>query len=258
MATCPCGCTRRVGWMAKRTALHAVDIGLGIAVLQRLSEIEPQIPEEGRPQVTDAMLSAGRTMQWAMLQQAHGDPSGQDLLPSPGDLREWQAAVNPAAWDSPPSRPVVGDGPERQLRRALPVDGDRRPGLDEPDGSMRPGASITFLGPCYQCWTESPPRSSQAVTRTELPPAGVVTICMLCEDCLADPRAERWLGWLRQGAPAPTAAPGQLLVQTIGICLHCFSTMSAVSDLTGVSGQRMAPSCCSGQCDIEARKRLDG
>jgi hypothetical protein len=121
---------------------------------------------------------------------------------------------------------------------------------------MAADATITLLGPCFQCRTAAPPKASSVVMLTQPPSSGVVTVCMLCEHCLANPKAELWQSWMRKGSPPPKPVAGRLLVQTIGVCFNCLATMSTVSDFTGVSGRRMAPTTCSMACEIEARQQL--
>lgn len=91
---------------------------------------------------------------------------------------------------------------------------------------------------------------------TRMPANGVVTVCMLCDDCLAHPNASMWDGWMRQASPPSDPIAGRLIVQTIGVCFTCLATMAVESDLTGLSGRRVAPTTCSAECEIEARRRL--
>lgn len=115
---------------------------------------------------------------------------------------------------------------------------------------------LTFVGPCFNCFTSTPSRLANAVVATELPAIGVVTVCMLCDGCLADPHSSTWDGWMRRASPPSEPIAGRLIVQTIGVCVSCMMTMAVESDLTGLSGRRVAPATCSAECEIEARRRL--
>jgi hypothetical protein len=123
--------------------------------------------------------------------------------------------------------------------------------------SMAKEATIAFVGGCYQCRTATPPKLSNAVIKTSVPRSGVVTVCILCDECRADSMASQWDKWMRRGSPPPSPVAGRLLVQVVGVCLTCLNPMTSVADYTGVSGQRMTPTTCSSECEVEARREYD-
>jgi hypothetical protein len=268
--TCPCGCGKRVGWspQKKGAASSYVELSSTLSFVAPIlhDSLRMDDPPSDERQETERFLANGNQMRQWLIDHVHGTAAPgrtPDLLELAGGLRALnQDVARILAW-ADESGWIIDDGQgnPRYTGRASETNHQAAvTGTSTASGrtSLSPEveASITFLGPCYQCRTSTPPRLSNAVVTTVLPESGVVTVCMLCDECLADERSSLWDGWMRKGSPPPKPKHGRLLVQTVGACFTCFAPMSTVSDLTGTAGKRMAPATCSSQCEIEARRQL--
>lgn len=267
---CPCGCGRKLGWgpHKKGAAVGYVEISELLAFVTPMVEDSLRLdnPTPQNRSETERFLANGAQLKRWLLEHVHGTATPgrtPDLRQLSSGLQAFEQDTARILASATENGWVVDDGrgnPRYTGRSAVP---GAPPDVREPqqsDGysssSMVEGASIVFVGPCYQCRTATPPKLSNAVVTTPLPRSGVVTVCMLCDGCLADSRASMWDGWMRQGSPPPNSVAGRLLVQTVGVCFTCLKPMASVTDLTGISGQRMAPATCSADCEIEARRQL--
>tara|TARA_R100000935_G_scaffold55210_1_gene84944 strand:- start:350 stop:901 length:552 start_codon:yes stop_codon:yes gene_type:complete len=116
---CPCGCGRSLGWQKRRTALHAMDVQVGLPILERLAASLPRDDPDRSEFVGSHRYGAG--MARVMLKMAHGEQVLTAAIPSPRDLARWREGTNVAA------AVLAAEDPEwiADYRTSLPTD-DRK------------------------------------------------------------------------------------------------------------------------------------
>ncbi len=107
MAACPCGCGRNLGFMKRRTAVHATDLMVVFPILEHAG--------------STSLLSSGKSLARRILASAHGDPGAANGVPSLTELNQWRGMANRAVADAARADPTF----VQNYMRQLPSDGQR-------------------------------------------------------------------------------------------------------------------------------------
>ena len=112
MAACPCGCGRNLGFMRRRTAVHATDLMVVFPILEHAGSTNP---------AAASILLSGKSLASRILASAHGAPGAANGVPSLSELNQWRRMANGAVADTARADPTFVQDYVRQL----PADGQR-------------------------------------------------------------------------------------------------------------------------------------